>query len=285
MADLYSVLGVARNTDQKQIKSAFRKLAKQYHPDHNPNNKDAQTKFAKISHAYEILSDTAKKAQYDRGEIDEEGKPKYQGFAHNNSGYTQRTKANFGGMNFDTSDIFKDFFGGGMGSNSFENTARPANKNINVEATISLEDVISNNKLSLHLSNGKNLKIQLPKYVEEGQVIRLRGQGEQYYPGKSGDMLLTIKIKKHPYFELKGRDLYSEQPIDLQIAVQGGKLSVQTLEGQVSLTIPEWTNSGKLFRLKDKGLPTKKGERGNLYIKLNIMLPVEYKKELKGLFN
>lgn len=293
MADLYSTLRVSKTADQKTIKSSFRKLAKQYHPDHNPNNKEAQSKFAKISQAYEILSDASKRAQYDRGEIDEEGKPKFQGFDPRsgfnagNTSYSQRNKTNFGGMNFDTSDIFRDFFGGGMGmgGNPFENTGRPVNKNINVEATISLEDIVKNDKINIKLNNGKKLKIQLPQYVEEGQIIRLRGQGEQQYPGKAGDMLLTLRIKKHPLFEVKNNDLYIDQAIDLQDAILGSKLCVQTLEGKISLTVPEWTSSGKLLRIKGKGLPMKKGGRGDLYIKLQIMLPEGYKKELKALFN
>lgn len=289
MADLYSVLGVARSASQKEIKSAFRKLAKQCHPDHNPNNKEAQSKFSKISQAYEILGDSKKKEQYDRGEIDTEGKPVFQGFNGFNQGntaYTQSGSANFAGRNFDASDIFRDFFGAGMGrSNPFDNAKQNLNKNINLEAFVTLEDIVNNNKIDINLNNGKTLKIQLPKYIEEGQIIRLRGQGEHRYTGAPGDALVTLRIKKHSSFEVKNGDLYMDQEIELGQAVNGGKLFVQTLEGKVTIAIPEWTNSGKLFRLKGKGLPLKKNGRGDLYVKLQIILPGEYKKQLKELFN
>lgn len=292
MADLYSVLGVARGASQKEIKSAFRKLAKQFHPDHNPDNKDVENKFSKISQAYEILGNSKKKAQYDKGEIDAEGKPIFQGFEGYNGfnqargPYTQSGPANFGGRNFDASDIFRDFFGAGMGkSNPFDNSKQNLNKNISLEVFVTLEDIINNNKIDINLNNGKTLKIQLPKYLEEGQIIRLRGQGEHRYAGAPGDALLTLRIKKHSNFEIKHSDLYMDQEIELGRAVNGGKLFVQTLEGKVAITIPEWTDSGKLFRLKGKGLPMKKGGRGDLYVKLQIILPSEYKKQLKELFN
>lgn len=282
MADLYAELGLSRGASEKEIKSAFRKLAKRYHPDHNPNDKSAQHKFAKISQAYEILSDNTKKAQYDRGEIDSEGKPVFQGFSGANNSHNY-SSANFNGMNFDAGDIFRDLFGTSKGrASQFKHAI---NKNINAELSISLENIVNNSKIEVALPNGKNVKIQLPKYVEDGQVIRLRGQGEQIYSGAPGDALVTLRIKKHPVFEVQGVDLFMEQKLDLKDAVNGGKLFVETLENKLALNIPPWTDSGKLFRLKDKGLPAKGGERGDLYVKVQISLPKEYETQLKELFN
>lgn len=291
MLNPYSVLGVSKTASEKEIKSAFRKLAKQHHPDHNPNDKSAQDKFSKINQAYEILGDAKKRAQFDRGEIDGEGKPGFQGF----TGADPFSSAgSSGGFNFkaergfDASDILRDIFGAsgasgsafGMGANNSRKGA-----DIAAEAYISLQQLIANEKIEVRLQNGKALKIQLPKYLEDGQVIRLRGQGEKQAFGPSGDALITIKIKKDPIFEVKGRDLYMDLPIQLKDAVQGGKISAETLDGTLAISIPEWSSSGKLFRLKGKGLPTKAGGRADLYIRLLIMLPDKQDKKLKALFN
>lgn len=292
MLNPYSVLGVSKTASEKEIKSAFRKLAKQYHPDHNPNDKSAQDNFAKINQAYEILGDAKKRAQFDRGEIDGDGKPGFQGFTGKANPFN--SSGSSGGFNFksergfDASDILRDIFGAagasdsafGMGANSSIKAA-----DIAAETSISLQQLIANEKINVRLPNGKALKIQLPKYLEDGQVIRLRGQGERQAFGPSGDALITIKIKKDPLFEVKGRDLYMDLPIQLKDAVQGGKISVASIDGTLAISIPEWSSSGKLFRLKGKGLPTKIGGRADLYIRLLIMLPDKQDKKLKALFN
>ena len=293
MADLYNVLGVAKSATQKEIKSAFRKLAKQYHPDHNPNNKQAQDKFAKINQAYEILGDEEKRRKYDRGEIDSTGKPSFHGFnPGNGSNFSWGNP--FGGAgadSFDASDILNNLFGGGRTSpfsrGRSQTSSQPdlSKKDIHVDVYVSLEDIIKNNKVEAKLANGKVLKVSLPKYLEDGTQVRLRGQGEDIAFGQKGDAIVTFKIAKHNNFELKGRDLYLDQKISLKDAVCGSKVIVNTINGDIALNIPEWTDSGKIFRLKGRGLTLKSGGHGDLYIKILITLPEEHKKQLTDLLN
>ncbi len=308
MRDPYSVLGVAKSASDKEIKSAFRKLAKKYHPDANSNDPTAAGRFNEANQAYEILGDKDKRAQFDRGEIDAEGKPKFQGFAGGDpfgaGGPFGGARGRAGGAggpggfeyrsstraeDFDADSIFSSLFEGAFGgagaggsrrsaaSGGFSGARKAASKGADIAAnlTIDLEDVVSNEKVEVSFASGKKLAIRLPMGVEDGQTIRLRGQGQPAPTAgaEPGDALITIRIAPHRRFRIDGRDLRCDVEVPLRTAVLGGRHEVETLDGRVALNVPAWTNSGKTFRFKGKGLTTKDGGRGDLYVRAEIMLP------------
>lgn len=296
MRDPYSVLGVARSAKPQEIKSAFRKLAKQYHPDHNKDDTKAKEKFSEINQAYEIIGDKDKKAQFDRGEIDAEGKPAFQGYPGGQSGGQNPFGGNggfsSGGAGFDASDIFRDLFGGG-GGGGFSNFgggarrhAEPPRQGADIKATlnVTLEQIVGADKVEAVFPNGKNLKIKLPAFVEDGQTIRLKGQGEVVARGNAGDALVTIHFKKHPRFSLEGRSLHLDLPVALKDAVLGTKAEVDTLEGRIALSVPAWSSSDRVLRLKGKGLPLKNGTRDDIFIHVRIMLPENGDAALENFF-
>ncbi|WP_420959760.1 DnaJ C-terminal domain-containing protein [Brucella sp. IR073] len=305
MRDPYSVLGVAKTAKPEEIKSAYRKLAKKYHPDQNPDDPKAKERFAEASQAYDILSDKERRAQFDRGEIDAEGKPAFQGFqgyhpggdpfadfarragagAGQNTHFEFRTgpgggfgQGGFGGAE----DILNDLFGGGAaGARARGRPAKGADLSASID--ISLEQAAGAEKVEAVFPNGKRLAIKLPKYVEEGQTIRLKGQGEPMPGGAPGDALVTIHLRQHPRFELKGRDLHLDLPVSLADAVLGARIEVETLDGRVAVKVPAWSSSDRVLRLKGKGLPQKAGERADLFVHVRIMLPDGGDPELEAL--
>lgn len=299
MRDPYSVLGVAKSAKPEEIKSAFRKLAKKHHPDQNRDDPKAQAKFSEINQAYEIIGDKDRRAQFDRGEIDAEGKPAFQGFGggagfgHGGggdpfAGFRQgsgqggfRQGGSFGGG---AEDIFSEIFGGGFGG-ARQRSRGPA-KGADLAATIfvSLEQVMGAEKVEAVFPNGKNLAIKLPAFVEDGQVIRLKGQGEQPMGGVAGDAMVTVKFKTHPRFELKGRDLHLDLPVSIKDAVLGGRAEVETLTGRLAVKIPTWSSSDRVLRLKGKGLPVKTGGHADLFVHIRLMLPEDGDEALKAFF-
>ncbi|SFF08920.1 DnaJ-class molecular chaperone with C-terminal Zn finger domain, partial [Aureimonas phyllosphaerae] len=246
MRDPYTVLGVARSASEAEIKSAFRKLAKKYHPDANGDDAGASTRFNEANQAYEILGDKEKRGQFDRGEIDADGKPKFQGFsgfgggggggtspfgsgASSGGSFDFRNGGDFSGADSIFGDFFEQTFGGKRNARSGFNAARntPAKgEDINATLKVRLEDVVSDAKVEAIFPNGKRLAIRLPEGVEDGQVIRLRGQGQPavFNGGPAGDALVTISFADHPRFSASGRDLLLEQDVDLQTAVLGGRV-------------------------------------------------------------
>ncbi|MET3559730.1 DnaJ-class molecular chaperone [Bartonella japonica] len=284
MRDPYTILGVARTAKPQEIKSAFRRLAKKYHPDHNTGDTKAKEKFSEINQAYEIIGDKDKKAQFDRGEIDMEGRPLYQTYGadesfrkryHSFSGGAKGFDfGSSGGAGFDASDIFRDLFGrGGGGSNSTQHNRSQQGAHVRAHLSVTLEQLVGAEKVEAVFPNGKKLKIKLPDYVEDGQIIRLKGQGEEVAYGQAGDALVTIQIQKHPRLRVEGRALHLDLPVSLKHAVLGAKEEVETLEGRVVLTIPAWSSSDRVLRLKEKGLRLKNGKRDDLYVHVRIMLP------------
>lgn len=284
MRDPYTILGVARTAKPQEIKSAFRRLAKKYHPDHNTGDTKAKEKFSEINQAYEIIGDKDKKAQFDRGEIDMEGRPLYQTYGagesfskrhHPFSGGGKGFDFGFsGGTGFDASDIFRDLFGrGGDFSNSAQYNRSQQGAHVRAHLSVTLEQLVGAEKVEAVFPNGKKLKIKLPDYVEDGQTIRLKGQGEEVAYGQAGDALVTIQIQKHPRLRVEGRALHLDLPVSLKHAVLGAKEEVETLEGRVVLTIPAWSSSDRVLRLKEKGLRLKNGKRDDLYVHVRIMLP------------
>jgi DnaJ-class molecular chaperone len=304
MRDPYSVLGVSKSADMAEIKKAFRKLAKKYHPDQSKDPK-AKERFAEINAAYEILGDEKKRAQYDRGEIDAEGKPRFhgfEGFGAEGPGFGRRWQSGGGPgyqhFEFDLgggspggaggfSDIFADLFGGGAGTGRRGRTrAQPAprGEDVHASATVSLADAAKGTAVRVSLPTGRTLEVTVPAGIEEGKQIRLKGQGQPSpLGGEPGDAWVTIHIAKHPHFRVEGRDLRLDLPVTLYEAVLGGKVTVPTLDGPVELTIPPGSNGGRTLRLRGKGLPNPQGGAGDLLVTLKIVLPDEGDHELADL--
>ncbi len=297
MRDPYTVLGVPKSASEADVKKAFRKLAKAHHPDQNQNDPKAKERFAELNAAYEIVGDKEKRGQFDRGEIDAEGKPRFQGFDPRAAGMGGgRGRGGFEGFSFgfgndgpftrggggNTSDIFSEMFGG-----AFREGAQPRRptkgQDIEAELSLGLEDLVAGGARRLNLPNGREVEVNIPKGVGDGKTIRLKGQG---HPGPgaapAGDLLLTVRLRPHPRFTIDGADLRATQSIPLAEAVLGGPVRVETLDGAVDLTIPPMTSSGRNFRLRGRGLPKADG-RGDLYVTTSITLPEGGDDELQAL--
>lgn len=279
--DPYKELGVARGASQDEIKKAFRKLAKDLHPDKNPGDKAAEDRFKQVTAAFDILGDKDKRAKFDRGEIDADGREQFRGFGGGAAG--GRGPGGFGQgpfgqggqrggfENIDLDEIFGGMFGGGARPGG--GRAGPA-KGQDVRATleISLEDSISGATRRIQFSDGRTLDVAIPKGAGDGQTIRLKGQGMPGRGGENGDALIELKLATHPVFTRDGADLTMNQPVPLYDAVLGGKVPLRTPEGTVSMTIPAGSSSGKVLRLKGRGAFAN-GKRGDLLATLMIVLP------------
>lgn len=298
MRDPYTVLGIPKAASAADIKKAFRQLAKKYHPDQSSEPR-AKDRFAEVGAAYEILGDEKKRASFDRGEIDAEGKPKFQGFEGFGGGGDPRRGAagaenfefNFGrggrggGAGFDPSDIFADLFGGRGGGRQSASQAQAASKGEDVQAavTVSLADSVHGAKARVSLPTGRDLEVSVPPGIEEGKQIRLKGQGQTSpFGGSAGDAIITVHIARHPLFRVEGRDLRLDLPITLYEAVLGGKVNVPTLESTVELGIPAGSNGARVLRLRGKGLSDGKAGRGDLLVTLRIVLPDDAKSDLEA---
>ena len=301
MRDPYEVLGVPRSANAAAIKSAFRKLAKKYHPDANKDDPKAAARFAELNSANEIIGDADKRKQFDSGEIDAEGKPRFQGFpgggprgrAGGFETHTFRTGGGPGAGAGGFEDILNSMFGaanaragrpgaGGGARFEFDPGAMAMDLDLSVSMTVSLEESVKGAEKRVRLPTGKELNVKIPPGVVAGQQIRLKGQGEtaQGYP--PGDLLITISIAPHPFFKVDGADLRVDLPITLYEAVLGGKVRVPTLGSAVELSIPKNTSSGRTFRLKGKGLP-KAGAVGDLFVTTKIILPDGNDSDLEAL--
>ena len=299
MRDPYEILGVPRGASAAAIKSAYRKLAKKHHPDNNKNDPKAAARFSEINSANEIIGDEDKRKQFDRGEIDAEGKPRFQGFpggdprgraggAGGFESHSFRTGGGAGGAGFE--DILNSMFGGTArggrpgGGRTFEfNTGGIGlDLDLNVAMAVSLEESVKGGEKRVRLPTGKELNVRIPAGVTAGQQIRLKGQGETAPGHPPGDLLITVSIAPHPFFKVDGSDLRIDLPITLYEAVLGGKVRVPTLGSAVELSIPKNTSSGRTFRLKGKGLP-KAGGTGDLFVAIRIILPDGNDAELEAL--
>src|ERR1700688_2735483 len=301
MRDPYEVLGVPRGASAAAIKSAYRKLAKKHHPDANKNDPKSQARFSELNSANEILGDEDKRKQFDRGEIDAEGKPRFQGLPGGGDprarggpgGFETHTFRTGGGGGGGFEDILNSMFGGaagrgqrpGAGGTTFEfDTGGIAlDLDLSVAMTVSLEEAVKGVEKRVRLPTGKELNVKIPAGVTSGQQIRLQGQGETAPGHRPGDLLITVSIAPHPFFKVDGSDLRVDLPITLYEAVLGGKVRVPTLGSAVELSIPKNTSSGRTFRLKGKGLPKASGGTGDLFVTTRIMLPDGNDAELETL--
>jgi DnaJ-class molecular chaperone len=292
MRDPYEVLGVPRGAPAKDIKSAFRKLAKKFHPDQNPDDPKAKERFAEANQAYEIVGDETKRKAFDRGEIDATGKPRF--FLFENAGggnpFGGFSRSGPGGSHFefrstragpggDEDDIFSQIFGqafsqaGARGPGA--GTRRPQRgADMTGVLDVTLEEAATGAKVEAQMPDGRRIAVKLPAYVEDGQTIRLKGQGQPSpFGGEAGDAMVTIRFRSHPRFRIEGRDLHADLPVALSDAVLGAKVPFETLSGRLSLAIPAWSSSDRRLRLKGRGLPLKGGGHGDLYATVRIMLP------------
>ena len=290
-SDPYTTLGVARNASEKDIKSAYRKLAKELHPARNKDNPQASERFSKVTNAYDLLSDKDKRAQFDRGEIDADGNPANPfagmggggGFRPNGGqrGYRAEDFQGFGTEDVDLGDIFEGLFGGrgprgGPGAGPFggaqQRRGPQKGADIAYKLRVPFVDAAALKDQRITLADGKTIDLKLPKGVEDGTQMRLKGKGEQG-PGGTGDGLVTIAIDRHTLFRREGDDVRNDLPITLDEAVRGGKVRVPTVDGPVMMTIKPGTNGGSVLRLKGKGFTRKNGTRGDQLVTLEIQLP------------
>ncbi|MBM3594213.1 MAG: J domain-containing protein [Alphaproteobacteria bacterium] len=281
--DPYSILGVTHGASEKEIKSAYRKLAKELHPDANKDNPKATDRFSEVTQAYDLLSDKDKRAQFDRGEIDMYGNPTMPfGYGGGPGGARGGFRAEGfpGGEAVDLGDIFEGLFGGrggGMGGMGGARggprpRAAPRGANVQYRLRVSLTDAARLADQRVTLSDGKTIDLKLPKGVEDGTQMRLSGKGEQG-PGGAGDALVTITIAPHPFFRRDGDDLRLDLPVTLDEAVLGARVKAPTAEGAVMLSIPAGTSSGTVLRLKGKGFTRKDGTNGDQLVTTEIVLP------------
>jgi DnaJ-class molecular chaperone len=283
--NLYDILGVQRRASEDEIRRAFRKLAKELHPDLNPGNTAAAEKFKKVSAANEILSDPEKRRQYDAGEIDAKGeqrRPQWRTGAgpFGQGGQGPRARAHTQGFeDISFSDIFSDVFGrGGPGGSAAGGAARGfPGKGQDVRYTLDVDFVesITGAKKRVTLPDGGVLDLSVPEGVTDGQVLRLKGKGMRgVNSGPAGDALVEIKVRAHPQFKRQGDDIMVDVPITIDEAVLGAKIEVPTVTGRVHLTIPKGTSSGKTFRLKGKGVANRSaGTAGDELVSVRIVLP------------
>jgi DnaJ-class molecular chaperone len=296
MRDPYEVLGVPRGASAAAIKSAYRKLAKKHHPDANKNDPKSAARFSELNSANEIIGDEVKRKQFDRGEIDAEGKPRFQGFPGGGDPRAQGAGGGFQSRSFRTGagpgpggfgggagfeDILNSMFSGGAGRGrgpggstfEFDPGGIALDLDLNVSMSVSLEEAVNGVEKRVRLPTGKELNVKIPAGVVAGQQIRLKGQGDTSPGHPPGDLLITVSIAPHLFFKVDGSDLRVDLPITLYEAVLGGKVRVPTLGNAVELSIPKNTSSGRTFRLKGKGLPKAGGAAGDLFVTTRIMLP------------
>lgn len=294
MKDPYRVLNVPRDADQAAIKQAYRKLAKVLHPDRNPGSEQAEQRFREVSGAYDLLSDPAKRARYDRGEIDAEGRPRqpFGGFEY--AGDPRAAAEGIFGKMF--GGAFGRGFGGGFSqgardrgfefrfedlrqraeraasASAREARKRGADRQLRLEVDFLL--AAHGGKQRLDLGRNRTVEVTVPAGAAHGDVLRLKSQGEAgAFGGPSGDALVEIAIRSHPVFTRRGRDVHVELPISVPEAVLGASIAVPTIDGPVRMTVPAGSNSGRSLRLKGKGIGAADGRRGDQYVRLLVMLP------------
>ncbi|MCZ4225185.1 J domain-containing protein [Pedobacter rhodius] len=283
--DYYKVLEIKKDASTDDIKKAYRKLARKYHPDLNPNNEEANKKFQQINEANEVLSDPEKRKKYDRygkdwqhaDQFDAQQQRQSQGRGRSGGGFS-----GFGGDDF--SDFFSSMFGGGGARSSGRSPFK--GQDYSSELNLNLLDAYTTHKQTLTV-NGKQVRITIPAGVENGQKIKLAGYGAPGpNNGPAGDLFIAFNIAEHPKFKRKGNDIYVQEEVDLYTAILGGEKIIETLNGKVKLSIPAGTQPDTTLRLKGKGFPIYKKDNqfGDLYVKWQIKLPTKLNAKQKELF-
>ena len=286
--DPYQELGVSRSASADEIRKAFRKLAKQHHPDTNPGDKAAEERFKQVSAAFDILGDAEKRKKFDAGEIDADGRETMRGFGGGGGPFGQQGGP-WGGQGRysetmeggDLGDLFSEILGrrggGGGGFGGFSQRG----SDVRAKLEIDLEEAIHGAKKRIAFSDGRTIDVTIPKGAEEGQTLRLKGQGS---PGRGGpgDAFIELVMRPHPIFRREGEALVMDLPVSIPDAVLGGKVEARTPDGAVTLTIPKGANSGQSLRLKGKGLSDSRGKRGDLLARIVLMLPDKPDQELEG---
>ncbi|GAB4178784.1 MAG: J domain-containing protein [Thalassobaculales bacterium] len=285
MRDPYQILGVNRTASAEELKAAFRRLAKQFHPDRNPGNEETERRFKEISAAYELVSDAEKRRRYDAGEIDAEGKERHRGpFGGGRGG--ARAGAGRRPFGFDPGDIFDDFFRAAQDQAGTQAGARRRDhtrgEDLSYELKVEFLEAATGAKKRVTFPDGKTLDVVIPAGSEEGQTLRLKGQGRPgTMGGSAGDAFVKIKVNPHPFFQRKDLDIHVDVPVTLSEAVLGGSILVPTIDGVVSVKVPKGANTGTKLRLKGKGVPDGKAEvRGDQYVTLVVHLPDPPDREL-----
>ncbi|HEX8570466.1 MAG TPA: J domain-containing protein [Caulobacteraceae bacterium] len=289
--DLYQELGVAKTADAEAIRRAYRKLAKDLHPDKNPGDDSKLERFKKINAAFDILGDPEKREKYDKGQIDAEGHET--GFGRGfNGGGPFNGGGTYGARGFDSSD-FDEILGqmfsgggpfGGFGERARGGGARPSSGfDVRARLEIDLEEAILGAKKRIAFSDGRTIEVSIPAGAADGQVLRLKGQGAQGRGSAAGDALIEIVVRPHPHYRIEGADLFMDLPVSVPDAVLGAKVEAPTPEGPVTLTVPKGSNSGRRLRLKGRGaVDPASRKRGDLFAELVVMLPETPDPELEA---
>ena len=285
--DPYMELGIPRSASADEVRKAFRKLAKQHHPDANPGNKESEERFKRVSAAFDVLGDAVKRKKFDAGEIDADGRETYRGAAGGGawgpggpggpyrSGPGGPRPESFEGV--DLGDILGEMMGrggrgGGGGFGGFGGGFSQRGGDVRAKLEIDLEEAIAGGKKRIAFSDGRTIDVSIPKGATEGQTLRLKGQGS---PGRAGagDAFIEIAIRPHAIFKREGDALVMDLPVSVYDAVLGGKVEAPTPDGPVTLTVPKGSNSGARLRLKGRGIPDAQGRRGDLFARLVVSLP------------
>lgn len=286
--DPYKVLGVAKDASQEEIAKAYRKLAKELHPDLRPGDKDAEVRFKEVSSAYNLLKDPDQRARYDRGEIDASGAERpefgfYRQYADTDQGGRYTSAAGFGDFE-DLSDLFSDLFAGqGAGPRAGRQGFRAKGPDMRYHLEVDFLDAANGARQRITLPGGDALDLSIPAGTSSGTTLRLKGKGGPGHGGgPAGDALVEISVKPHPVFRREGKDIVMDLPIRLDEAVLGGKVEVPTISGRVSMSVPKGANTGDVLRLKGKGIRTPKGAAGDQRVVLQVILPDKIDPDLEA---
>lgn len=279
--DYYKILEIDKSATAEDIKKAYRKLARKFHPDLNPDDKEAHKKFQRINEANEVLSDPEKRKKYDQYGKDWQHAEHFEKQRQHQPRQEGYTSDDFSGDE-DFSSFFESMFGGG----TRQRTAKFRGQDFNAELHLKLTDVLKTHQQTLSV-NGKNIRITIPAGIENGQVIKLKGYGGLgVNGGPAGDLFITFQISDHPKFKRVGNDLYTSATIDLYTALLGGDVFIETLDGKVKMKVNPETQPGTKVRLKGKGFPVYKqeGQSGDLYVTYDVKLPTNLTEKQKALF-